>query len=68
MIVKVDAEKAASLGVQWAGGAGTNTLVGAGANFTGFGKIPALTDVLSSAADQPRAGASTASTWPWRGA
>ena len=50
MIVKVDAEKAASLGVQWAGGAGTNTLVGAGANFTGFGKIPALTDVLKSAA------------------
>ena len=50
MIVKVDAEKAASLGVQWAGGAGTNTLVGAGANFTGFGKIPALTDVLTSAA------------------
>ena len=50
MIVKVDAEKAASLGVQWAGGAGTNTLVGAGANFTGFGKIPALTDVITSAA------------------
>ncbi|MDQ5926311.1 MAG: ral secretion pathway protein [Pseudomonadota bacterium] len=51
MIVKVDAEKAASLGVQWAGGAGDKTLVGAGANFTGFGKIPALTDVLASAAD-----------------
>ena len=51
MIVKVDAEKAASLGVQWAGGAGSKTLVGAGANFTGFGKIPALTDVLSSAAN-----------------
>ncbi len=51
MIVKVDAEKAASLGVQWAGGAGNSTLVGAGANFTGFGKIPALTDVLSSAAN-----------------
>src|SRR3990167_899907 len=50
MIVKVDAEKAASLGVQWAGGAGSRTLVGAGANFTGFGKIPALTDVLTSAA------------------
>ncbi|MFZ2298533.1 MAG: type II secretion system secretin GspD, partial [Aquabacterium sp.] len=50
MIVKVDAEKAASLGVQWAGGAGSKTLVGAGANFTGFGKIPALTDVLTSAA------------------
>src|SRR3989338_1040984 len=50
MIVKVDAEKAPSLGVQWAGGAGSRTLVGAGANFTGFGKIPALTDVLTSAA------------------
>lgn len=50
MIVKVDAEKAASLGVQWAGGAGSRTLVGAGSNFTGFGKIPALTDVITSAA------------------
>ena len=50
MIVKVDAEKAASLGVQWASGAGSKNLVGASANFTGYAKIPALTDVLTSAA------------------
>ncbi len=50
MIVKVDAEKAASLGVQWAGGAGSRTLIGASSNFTGYTKIPALTDVLTSAA------------------
>src|SRR5690606_6249925 len=50
MIVKVDAEKAASLGVQWAAGKGNNTLIGAAANFTGFGKIPALSDVIASTA------------------
>ncbi|HYR24348.1 MAG TPA: type II secretion system secretin GspD, partial [Aquabacterium sp.] len=50
MIVKVDAAKAAQLGVQWAGAAGNSKIVGVGANL-GTTNIPQLTSVIKNAQD-----------------
>ena len=47
MIVKVDAEKAAQMGVQWAGAAGTKNIVGAGTNLPTTAS-PGLVSLLGS--------------------
>ncbi|WP_374258904.1 type II secretion system secretin GspD [Aquabacterium sp.] len=48
MIVKVDAEKAAQLGVQWAGAAGSSKIVGVGTNL-GTTDISSLTSAIATA-------------------